>query len=44
MVTAHVILLLLALFSFVAAAVGMPARVNMIAVGLALWVLALLVG
>ena len=44
MATAHFILLLLALFSFVSAAVGMPARVNMIAVGLALWVLALLIG
>jgi hypothetical protein len=42
MVTIQLVLLLLALVAFVAAASGVQSRVNLIAVGLALWVLSLL--
>ena len=43
MVTPHVLLLVLAFFSFLLATAGVPARVNWIGLGLALWVLTLLV-
>jgi hypothetical protein len=43
MITIVLILHLLALAAFVAAAVGVPARVNLVAAGLALWLLSLIV-
>jgi hypothetical protein len=43
MVSLRFVLLLLALISFVLAAFGVPTRINLIGLGLALWVLALLV-
>lgn len=39
----NTILLLLALICFVIAAANVPSRINLVAVGLALWVLTLLV-
>jgi hypothetical protein len=39
----HTILLVLALLMFVLAAIGVPSRVNLVAAGLAAWVLTLLV-
>lgn len=41
--TIDLVLLVLALVCFVLAAAGVPSRVNLMAVGLALWVLTLLV-
>ncbi len=41
--TLHVLLYLLAFLCFVAATFGVPARVNFVAAGLALWVLTLLI-
>lgn len=38
------ILLLLAFLAFVAAAIGIESRINLVAVGLALWVLTQLIG
>lgn len=45
MITAHLILVILALVAFLAAAVGynQPPRVNLVAAGLFLWVLSTLV-
>lgn len=44
MVTIHLVLLLLAFICFVIAALGVPSpRVNLLALGLALWVLDLLI-
>jgi hypothetical protein len=44
MLSLKVVLMILALVAFVLAAIGVPtSRVNLIALGLALWVLALLV-
>ena len=44
MISLHVILLLLAFIVFVLAAIGIPStRINLLAAGLALWVLASLV-
>jgi hypothetical protein len=44
MVSLKIVLMLLALISFVLAAVGVPqTRINLMALGLALWVLALIV-
>jgi hypothetical protein len=43
MLTLRLVLLILALLTFVAAAWGVPSRVNLVAAGLALWVLSLLV-
>lgn len=43
-VTIGIILLILALIAFVVAALGVATRVNLVAAGLALWVLAVLVG
>lgn len=42
MLTLRLVLLLLAFVAFVLAAFGVPSRVNLIAAGLAVWVLALL--
>jgi len=39
----HVLLYLLAFLCFVFSAAGVPSRVNLMAAGLALWVLALLI-
>jgi hypothetical protein len=44
MITARLILLVLACVAFVGAAVGVQSRINLIAAGLALWVLTLIVG
>ena len=41
--TVNTILLLLALLSFVLAAFGVLARINLVAVGLAFWVLSILI-
>jgi len=43
MITLRLLLLVLAFISFAIAAFGVPSRVNLIAVGLALWVLTLLI-
>src|SRR5262245_2669396 len=43
MIMLNFVLLLLAFLSFVAATVGITSRINLIAIGLALWVLALLI-
>lgn len=42
MLTIRALLLILALVAFVLAAIGVPARVNLVATGLALWMLSLL--
>jgi len=42
-VTVHTALLLVALVLFVLAAIGVPSRINLVAAGLACWVLTLLV-
>lgn len=45
MITANTILLLLALICFLLAAIGVPVtRVNLIALGLFLWLLSILLG
>jgi hypothetical protein len=41
-ITLRLVLLLLAFISFVLAAVGVQSRVNLVALGLAIWVLTLL--
>lgn len=44
MISLHLVLMLLALIAFVLAAVNVPSpRINLVALGLSLWVLALLV-
>jgi hypothetical protein len=43
MLTLRLVLLILALITFVVAAWGVPSRVNLVAAGLALWILSLLV-
>jgi hypothetical protein len=43
-ITFRFVLLLFALIAFVLAAIGVQSRVNTVALGLALWVLSLLVG
>ena len=43
MITVRLVLLVLAFLSLAAAAVGVPSRVNLVAAGLALWVLAVLI-
>jgi hypothetical protein len=43
MITLRLILLLLALVSFVLGAIGVQSRFNLIALGLALWILTLLI-
>ena len=43
MIALHLLLLVLALIAFGAAAFAVPSRVNLIALGLALWVLTLIV-
>jgi hypothetical protein len=42
MITLRLVLLFLALLSFALAAVGVQSRVNLVALGLALWVLTLM--
>jgi len=44
MITVRLLLLVLAFISLVLAAFGVASRLNLIAVGLALWVLAVLIG
>lgn len=44
MITVHVLLLILAFISFILACFSVPSRVNWVALGLALWVLAELLG
>jgi hypothetical protein len=43
MINLRTILLIIALILFILAALNIPARVNLLAIGLAFWVLALLV-
>jgi hypothetical protein len=43
MLTLRLVLLILALLAFASAAFGVPSRVNLVAVGLAFWMLSLLV-
>jgi hypothetical protein len=44
-ITLRLVLLILALVCFLLAAVGVPApRINLLALGLALWILAVIVG
>jgi len=43
MLTLRLVLLVLAFLAFISAAFGVPSRVNLVAIGLALWVLTLLV-
>ena len=43
MVTIDLVLLILALVCFIIAAAGVPSRVNLIAAGLALWMLSIIV-
>jgi hypothetical protein len=43
MITLRLLLLILALLAFVVAAAGVPSRINLVAAGLALWMLSLLV-
>ena len=43
MITLHIVLLLIGFACFVAAALGVPSRVNWTGAGLACWVLSLLV-
>ncbi len=43
-VTLRLVLEILALVSFAAAALNVPARLNLIAVGLFLWILAVILG
>jgi hypothetical protein len=43
MITIRLVLLILALVCFVAAAFGTPSRVQLVPAGLALWILSLLV-
>jgi hypothetical protein len=40
----NIILLIVALVLFLVAAIGVPSRINLVAAGLAFWVLSLLVG
>ena len=42
MVTLNLILLILALMCFVASAAGVPSRINLQSLGLALWILAVM--
>lgn len=44
MITVRVVLLILALICFVLATAGVVSRVNLVALGLSLWVLSLLIG
>ncbi len=44
MITWHVVLLIAAFISLVLGAAGVVSRVNLVALGLALWVLAVLIG
>jgi len=43
MIALHALLLILAFICFVLAAIGVSSRVNLVALGLALWVLTLIV-
>jgi len=43
MITLHLLLLIVAFVCFFVAAIGVPSRVNLIAAGLALWVLTLII-
>jgi len=43
MITLHLVLYILALVCFIIAAAGVPSRINLIATGLALWMLSLIV-
>ncbi len=44
MITIHLVILILAFVCFVLATFGVTVRVNLVALGLALWVLTLLIG
>ncbi len=43
MIGIQALLLILAFISFVLAAIGVPAKINLVAIGLAFWVLTLLI-
>jgi hypothetical protein len=44
MITIRLVLLILAFVAFVGAAIGIQSRVNLVGLGLALWVLTLIIG
>ncbi len=43
MISLHLVILVLALIAFVAAAAGVQSRINLTAAGLALWILSVLI-
>jgi hypothetical protein len=43
MISVQLVLLILAFVCFIVAAIGIPSRVNLVALGLAFWVLSLII-